>query len=224
MRTFLKIYAAIALLGAAIIAFALLGAPAKAFLAPPPESAVVQMGNYCTGAHIGHGLVATAGHCVSKFTAEVTFLDGSTGKATLALYATENGFDDLAVFKLDKPKHYPAAPLDCGLAPLVKSEIYVAGYPAGYIKGVTMVWGRVAGPPQPWKTPDSILENIAGAPWEKDIVPINISLAGGFSGGPVFSVETGLMVGVAVGAFQTNRNLSSMVPASRLCELLGPQS
>jgi S1-C subfamily serine protease len=192
-----------ALAAAAVLLFATVGTNADPV--PEPISPIVKIDGGCSGFSIGEGRIITAGHCISKFGGfEIELSDGSKVMGTLAMFSNPRLADDMAVIQVSVD--IPALEVECGPSPAVGTRVHVTGYPAYY--GLATVWGTVAGTPKEF-----------GGAW-RDGLPINISVAPGYSGSPVLT-EEGKVVGILVGGMQVNMSLAIASPSYRLCELIG---
>lgn len=191
----------------AAIVFSATGIAADVPVPPPkPASPFVELVEGCSGFHLGDGYIATAGHCITKLAGHVIRLsDGREVTGNLALYSTESGYDDLAVIRVAGLGNIGAVHLRCESTPAVGDDVHMTGYPAVY--GLATVWGRVAAAARPVP------------PWRR-VIPLNIAAFGGFSGSAVLD-RSERVVGVLVGMMSSQNNLAFMVPATRLCELVG---
>lgn len=200
---------------AAAIAVVFSVAPIVADPAPvevKPLSSVVQIitktGGSCTGFHIGGGRIVTAGHCIDGISGyTIIFSDDTSVKGTLIMFSDARQADDMAIIKISNFANVDTDTLYCREAPAVGSGIHITGYPGYY--GLATVWGLVAGSSHSYD----------GA-W-RDAIPVNVSVAPGFSGAPVYDNETGKVVGILVGALGSNASLALMTPGYRLCEFIG---
>lgn len=200
---------------AAAIAVLFSVAPIAADPMPPvvkPLSSVVQIitssGGSCTGFHIGGGRIVTAGHCIDGLSGyTVIFSDDTSAKGRLIMFSDARMADDMAVIKISAFENMETDALYCREAPAVGTAIRITGYPGGY--GLSTVWGLVAGASRAYD----------GA-W-RDAIPVNVSVAPGFSGAPVYDHVTGKVIGILVGALGTNASLALMTPGYRLCEFIG---
>ena len=199
-----------ALMAAAAILFATTSIDADEPPAPPtPLSPVVHIEG-CTGFHLGDGLIATAGHCVTKLAGyDVVLEDGTVLKGTLMLYSDARvGGDDMAVIRVSPPDHLKELDLWCGATPPAGTEVHMIGYPGFY--GLAEVWGRIAGGKQAYE-----------GYWSRGAFKVNISAFGGFSGSPVMATGSDLVLGVLVGGLNGQMDLAIAVPSHRLCDLVG---
>ena len=176
---------------------------------PVPLSPVVHIEG-CTGFHLGDGMIATAGHCVTKLDGyKVVLEDGTVLKGTLMLYSnTRVGGDDLAVIRVSPPAHLKELDLWCGQTPPAGTDVHMVGYPGFY--GLAEVWGKIAGGKQSYD-----------GYWPRGAFKVNISAFGGFSGSPLMATGSDLVLGILVGGLNGQMDLALAVPAYRLCDLIG---
>jgi S1-C subfamily serine protease len=178
---------------------------------PEPVSPVVRIDDGCTGFSIGPSpdgvgtRIVTAGHCIKKFDGfKVELSDGSVISGMLVMWSNPRRADDMAIIQVSV--NIPAVKISCGPAPIVGVKVHITGYPGYY--GLATVWGNVAGKAAGFKDA-----------W-RDALPINVSVAPGYSGAPVMT-EDGHVVGILVGGLTANMSLAFASPAYRLCELIG---
>ena len=197
------------LAAAAVLLFATVGTNADPV--PEPLSPVVRIDDGCTGFSIGpdpSGIgsrIVTAGHCISKFGGfKVELSDGRVISGSLVMWSDPRKADDMAIIQVSVD--IPAVKIDCGPAPIVGTKVHITGYPGFY--GLATVWGNVAGSAKGFKDA-----------W-RDALPINVSVAPGYSGAPVMT-EDGRVIGILVGGLTANMSLAFATPAYRLCELIG---
>ena len=184
-----------------IAAMALFALPAYSTHGP---GSVVRVNDGCTGFYLGDGLVATAGHCISKLGGQKVAFNDTVMTGTIAILANARvGFDDIAIIKINSIPH-ESVTLACEGYPKIGDEVHMTGYPGTY--GLATVWGRVASEPD---TTDI---------WP-NVIKINISAFGGFSGSPVFDADENV-VGILVAGLKDQSNLAIMVPVRRLCVFL----
>lgn len=182
-----------------------------------PMATVVKVakpdGGHGSGVHIGGGIVITAAHVTKKGVDTVSFESGFSQKAT-PLW--QNADYDVAAIKI---KNIPqrSAVLDC-TAHDVGENITAMGNP-GNLEFVALR-GYIVGKARP------------ALPEWKEVIPADISAAGGISGGPVFD-DTGAVVGIVVGGMlaplakngevydMSQTGLAYVVPGSTICMLLG---
>ena len=183
----------------------LLPFPTNADSVPEPLSPVVQIDGGCSGFSIGDGRIVTAGHCIGKFTGfKIELSDGRVISGSLVMWSDPRKADDMAIIQVSED--IPAVEIDCGPAPVVGTKVHITGYPGFY--GLATVWGNVAGSAKGFKDA-----------W-RDALPINVSVAPGYSGAPVMT-EDGRVIGILVGGLTANMSLAFATPAYRLCELIG---
>jgi V8-like Glu-specific endopeptidase len=202
-----------ALVAAAALLWATTSISADEPKAPPPSpvSPVVHIEG-CTGFHLGNGMVATAGHCITKLAFyDVVLEDGTKLKGSLMLYSnTILGGDDMAVIKITPPAHLKELDLWCGPTPPAGTNVHMIGYPGFY--GLAEVWGKIAGGKQVYESY-----------WPRGAFKVNISAFGGFSGSPVMATGSDLVLGILVGGLNGQMDLALAVPAYRLCDLIGKE-
>lgn len=165
-----------------------------------------------SGVHIGGGIVITAAHVITNGVKNVRFQDGASYAATVLW---SNTAYDIAAIRFDNVDR-PTSSLDCR-APKDGEFVAARGNPAE-LEFVT-TRGYVAGN----------VRAINGF-WTEAIV-VDISGAGGLSGGPIFD-EADHVVGIIAGmqlsqvggeAFKstTATGLMMAVPASAICMMMG---
>lgn len=155
---------------------------------------------HCTGVHIGDGYILTAEHC-TKATLRV---DGEFELEVL----WKNAKYDVALTRLvaeERPEDLGTASLRCE-TPAVGTEVWTYGNPLDFKD--LKVWGKVAG---------STLK--IGGMWD-EIIPVQIAIAPGNSGGPLFNMD-GEIVGLTVGGMSPFAGVSLTVPSSTICMLMG---
>lgn len=184
----------------------LLAWPVMADVPPEPKAEatvkVTTLAGHGSGFHIGGGIIVTAAHVVGT-QASVSIISsfGSSRAGTVVYYDTVN---DIAVVRLEHYADLSKAILACRVA--VRGEdIEVRGNPGAF--DFVSAWGRIAGDPR----------EVQG--YWRVAIPINITIAGGFSGGAVFD-HTGKVIGIAVGiALQRGRDYIGLaVPATLVCQ------
>lgn len=178
----------------------------------PTHTAVVKIEvdkGHGSGVHLGNGYVLTAAHVVSGQEEVVVKLDdGQSVVAADVLW--QNPKYDVALLRVVHSDGVDTANLECRTVPPGEA-IQVRGNP-GKIEFVDMR-GYAAGEPR------------AFGPWS-DVVPTDITIVGGVSGGGVFDAD-GDLVGLAVGGLLSRVGMSVsvtgvtfIVPGSAVCELL----
>ena len=169
-------------------------------------------GSHGSGVHIGNGYILTAAHVTSKI-GGVVGVKTKNGSTIKAVKLWSNADYDVALLRTnsDRSAGLGSAYLDCSGAQ-VGDHIYAIGSP-GILEFVT-TYGRVAGEAKNFN------------PFEV-LVPMDITVSGGSSGGGVFNTD-GYVVGIAVGgmldSYQGNSYGSGytfMVPSEAICMLMG---
>jgi S1-C subfamily serine protease len=154
-----------------------------------------------SGVHIGNGYILTAAHVVD-------------GSESIRVRATHNGEEPAELLWLNKAHDVDSSPLSC--KPLgVGQSVKATGNP-GPLEFITS-WGRV-----------SSYEAKRGN-WKSSII-VDLTIAPGSSGGPVFDTR-GNVVGLVVGIALMSHGFSSsaipysyVVPGSAICSLLARNS
>lgn len=170
---------------------------------------VVLENGHGSGVHIGNGLVLTNYHVAGKLK-EVT-LKSDDGDIQKAEVLWGNDSRDVALVLASHPERLSAAELSC--RDLVNDELLTSyGNPTN-IEFIT-IKGRVAGKARE-----------LGA--FKNVVPVDMTIIPGMSGGPVLDGEgrlIGLNVGVMpvyVGITASLSGIGYIIPSSTICQLLG---
>lgn len=228
MRPFPAIFT-VALLGLAAFIGGAIGmtsdlikpAPAVAAVLPNVDTTVrleIDGMGVCSGVHIGNGFILTAGHCTDG-AHEIVVVDAAGRRyETDILWGSGNGDNkswDVALLYAGKNiddhpgitygEAHAAAKLSC--APnYVGQSIVVVGNPNG--EYFLYSWGHVSGTGQ----------MKAEAGW-RDLSAMDITIAGGNSGGPVFN-DKGEVVGIAVAGYN-NAPIAFMVPGADVCHVMG---
>lgn len=177
-------------------------------LAGPVVKILLKQG-HGSGTHLGNGFILTAAHVVTGEKKVKLRLDTGGTQDAEVLWINETY--DVALVRASKPEGLGVSPLAC--RGLVDNEPIVAmGNPAkldfltfrGFVSGHAREIG-------PWKVG----------------VPVDISLIGGMSGGPIYDAENEV-VGVIVGHLVIPVGLSGswvrvgiVVPADVVCMLMG---
>lgn len=187
--------------------------------APPTIHAAAQLNaddkaDICTVFRVDANHVASAGHCVAvgvKYS--VTLANGATVNVSIAGFGDlDYGLDDWSIFaRTDKdpwPDTWDIAKLDCsGVAPPIGLNVRTEGYPhlsANFL----VVWGRISGIPAPLQQ------------WRFPVIPHNLALDGGNSGGPLYDDATNKVLGIVVGVNPHNQSLSVSQPIKPICDAL----
>lgn len=150
-----------------------------------PAGSVVKVqlvGGHGSATHIGNGAFITAAHVVKNAkTVTLRADDGSEREAEvewineqfdIALLRASSGFDTITPAYLSCRVPEPAELVTARGNPLMMENITTYGYVSGFV-----------GTQGPWRS----------------VVPLNIAIGGGMSGGAIFD-EWGYLVGVIVGA------------------------
>jgi S1-C subfamily serine protease len=161
-----------------------------------------------SGVHIGNGLIVSAAHVASEGdTVKIRTDDGSLREATV-IWASKA--HDIALLQTSSDG-MAESPLSCAPS-AIGLPVHAVGNPLSF-DGITMN-GRVAGKPR--KAQD----------WAS-VVPLDITILPGMSGGPVFN-DAGEVVGISVavatapvGFSFSLTGLGMMVPSTVVCGLLG---
>lgn len=165
-----------------------------------------------SGVHIGNGYILTAAHVVD-------------GSASIRVRATHNGEEpaellwlnkahDVALLRSDHLKGVDSSPLSC--KPVgVGQSVKATGNP-GPLEFITS-WGRVSS------------DEAKRGNWKSSII-VDLTIAPGSSGGPVFDTH-GNVVGLVVGIALMSHGFSSsaipysyVVPGQAICSLLARNS
>ena len=185
--------------------------PSSSVASTSPAESMVKVlvnGGHGSGVHIGNGLVLTAAHVVVGATGvTVKLSDGQILKGDVQWAAKAQ---DVALIRVEHPERMGVANLECRDM-VIGEEITVYGNPLNidYMR----TYGRVGGAPR------------SASPWES-VIPSDISVAPGNSGGPVFDAD-GDVIGVLVGGAVTRLGMggsfvgmSYFVPSRTICRLL----
>ncbi|WP_137389139.1 S1C family serine protease [Rhodoligotrophos defluvii] len=176
--------------------------PAKGGLAGSTVKIVLPTGNG-SGVHIGSGRILTAAH-VTKLapdgklkvaTDDGRILDGEV------LWQSE--VYDVALVRVEAPESVAASDLSCR-TPAVGESFTAKGSPLG--QDFISTWGRVSAP----------VRTIG--PWKEGVL-MDLSIAPGSSGGPVFD-SAQHVIGIVVGMFRPQPGFGVIVPGSTVCALL----
>ena len=166
-------------------------------------------GGHGSGVHIGHGHVLTAAHVVPSAYKAVD-VKTPAGRSTKADVLWINTTYDIALLKLRSTIGLGASELTC--RELVKGEAISALGNPGSMDFLTH-HGTVSGSGRE-------------VPMWKWVVPTDITLLPGMSGGPVLD-EGGDLVGITVGTLTTHVDryaswaaVGIVVPSSTICDLM----
>ena len=179
---------------------------------------VVRLTNGCTGFHIGNGIFLSAGHCMGMKTAWSLETENDNGgkrsfKVDTMIYSNPNDWNaqDTAIIYVEPilTKALPALDLDCsGTVHPIGTEIATEGFPEDYGRNYTV--GYISAKPSPHNKV-----------WQKAVYRAQLPISYGNSGGPVFDLATGKVIGVMVGLLPNNRTLSIVQPIDFACRVLG---
>lgn len=197
----------------ALLAACLCASLAQADVPPPPKAAnivTVLSGEKLSGSgvHIGNGIVITAAHVVDGIKAlKVGLSDHVKLSATVLL---TDKVHDIAVISVKTFDGLEAAHLACR-ASKGGEEVSAIGHPGG--TEFIQTWGRIAGKVRP------------AGPWQS-VIPLDIKIAPGNSGGPLYDAA-GEVIGIVVGIQMVpvdpfgNQSVASIafaVPSTVACE------
>lgn len=182
---------------------------------------VVQLSNGCTGFYIGNGVFLSAGHCMGSTKAWTLNADNANGgkrsfPVDTTVYSNPDDWNgqDTAIIYVNPvlTKELKPLELDCsGKVWPVGTGIAVEGFPETL--GRVYVTGTVSGAPSPWGP--------GKGGWYKDVYRMQLPLSYGNSGSPVFNLDTGKVIGIAVGVLPNNRALSVFQPIDFACRVMG---
>jgi len=201
---------------------------------PGPDvkiSVLLEDGNRatCSGVYLGDGVVLTAKHCVTPENAKVKSAvvifdndgkaDGAPAPDAAALWTSDK--TDIAAYKIAVNVDVRSAELACR-DPKIGEPIEVVGNPLGV--EFVHTWGKVAG----------VVRTMFG---EESIVPIDVMVASGNSGGPVFDAA-GKVLGIVVSVIEPPQltgldgmlhpsgavgHVDFMVSSQAACDHFGPK-
>lgn len=182
---------------------------------PPAENVVrleIDGSGICSGVLINGGRIITAGHCTEN-AKMITVVDVAGNKyASEILWASEgkDGYD-ISLLYVPELAGQAGASLSCK-SQYIGQDIIVAGMPNG--ENWLYSWGHIAGVGEMTYEKDI---------W-KDLTALDITIAPGNSGGPVFDTD-GNVIGIAVAVMVVPGRgpfgFSFMVPGETVCKLLG---
>lgn len=179
--------------------------------APPTASPVVKVvlaNGHGSGVHIGDGYIVTVAHVTGEQKTVDILTDDGVTRTGEVLWG--NSIYDVALVRIKD--HLPAAAdLDCRIPPSGE-PVLASGNPRdmefltfrGHISGIAREIG-------PWKV----------------AVPVDLTIIGGMSGGPVYDADmdvVGLSVGhmlVQIGFAASWARVGVIVPAHTVCSLMG---
>lgn len=173
---------------------------------------IVTENGHGSGVHIGNGYVLTAAHVIRD--ADSVKVTASHGGQEPADVLWTNKAYDVALLHADHLIGVAASPLSCRQTGVGQS-VKATGNP-GPLEFVSS-WGRVSS------------SELKRGPWGSTII-IDVTIAPGSSGGPVFDVKgnvVAIIVGVAMMSDGFNRSaipLSYAVPATAVCKMLARNS
>lgn len=178
-----------------------------------PQSAVrIEAENSIgSGVYIGHNVILTAAHVVAKDRDGIVDVKSMGKKLFKGTVLWQSPEYDIAAIRVDDIEGVEIATLACS-PPQVGDEIMIIGNPLG--RYFLASWGKVSGLPEQVSRWHSIMS-------------MDISIAPGNSGGPVYNkygevvgiVVNGMIAPMGLGASFTGFN--GAVPARSVCELLG---
>lgn len=178
----------------------------------PGKSAVVKIElskGHGSGVHIGNGYILTANHVLRE--GEIPTARTEDGaSATLDILWRSKDYD-IALTRVIGKLPAGTASLDCRWKP-IGTRVRASGNPLN--QEFLSSWGSIAGEPR------EALPN-----WKK-VVPVNMAMVQGMSGGPAFN-EGGAIIGINVGTMMmrsgfgaTFTGFGMIVPAPVICDLL----
>ena len=154
-----------------------------------------------SGFFVGANLIATNYHVVEGANEAFCYTNSSAAKYEIEGYVAVDKEVDLIILKV-KGVNKPAIKMSTS-TPTPGQKVYVLGSPKGL--EATISEGIVSG-----------LRDWDGT----KLIQISAPISHGSSGGPVLNAN-GLLVGIAVGAFEDGQNLNFAIPKSNLDLLLG---
>lgn len=154
-----------------------------------------------SGFFVGTNLIATNYHVIEGATEAFCFTNSSAAKYEIEGYVAVDKEVDLVILKV-KGVNKPAIKMSTS-TPTPGQKVYVLGSPKGLPATIT----------------DGIVSGLRD--WDgTKLIQISAPISHGSSGGPVLNAN-GLLVGIAVGAFEDGQNLNFAIPKSNLDLLLG---
>lgn len=175
---------------------------------PSPHVKVMMTNGHGSAVHIGNGYFITADHVPGREKTAVLVADDGSKRQAEVLWG--NAAFDIALLRIkaEDADWLDAAELDCG-APIVGQKIKAFGNPNN-IEAVFMS-GEIVGGVREWE-------------YWREMVPVDMTIIPGMSGGGVVNYYTGEVVGIAVGVMTDGFSLTGLgaiVPASTVCMLMG---
>lgn len=182
----------------------------------PPVDPSVKLGDadgyFCTAFRVSADYVVSAGHCVAdgKVDGRYTALLADGSQVQLKVVVASDGFatdiDDFAVLRIlnAAPAAWTVASLDCGAVPLPGTPVVSVGYPKMW--DLFRVPGVVIG------VTDAI-NDLTRFP----VIAANVAVLPGNSGGPLYNVDTGKVVGIANALIG---GMSFYTPVGVVCDVL----
>jgi len=154
-----------------------------------------------SGFFVGTNLIATNYHVIEGATEAFCYTNSSAAKYEIEGYVAVDKEVDLVILKV-KGVNKPAIKMDTS-TPTPGQKVYVLGSPKGLPATIT----------------DGIVSGLRD--WDgTKLIQISAPISHGSSGGPVLNAN-GLLVGIAVGAFEDGQNLNFAIPKSNLDLLIG---
>ncbi|MFN5345635.1 MAG: FISUMP domain-containing protein [Bacteroidota bacterium] len=154
-----------------------------------------------SGFFVGPNLIATNYHVIEGATEAFCYTNISAAKYEIEGYVALDKEVDLVILKV-KGLNKPAIKMATS-TPTPGQKVYVLGSPKGLPATIT----------------DGIVSGLRD--WDgTKLIQISAPISHGSSGGPVLNAN-GLLVGIAVGAFEDGQNLNFAIPKSNLDLLLG---
>ena len=154
-----------------------------------------------SGFFVGPNLIATNYHVIEGASEAFCYTNSSASKYEIEGYVAVDKEVDLVILKV-KGVNKPAIKMSTS-TPTPGQKVYVLGSPKGLPATIT----------------DGIVSGLRD--WDgTKLIQISAPISHGSSGGAVLNAN-GLLVGIAVGAFEDGQNLNFAIPKSNLDLLLG---
>jgi len=154
-----------------------------------------------SGFFVGPNLIATNYHVIEGASEAFCYTNSSASKYEIEGFVAVDKKVDLVILKV-KGLNKPAIKMATS-TPTPGQKVYVLGSPKGLPATIT----------------DGIVSGLRD--WDgTKLIQISAPISHGSSGGPVLNAN-GLLVGIAVGAFEDGQNLNFAIPKSNLDLLLG---